>query len=206
MSKKSNKSSSEVVANKSNPKNKAKTQKQAAVQMGPEITLAQRLARCADACGLHVEHAAVNEKRLAEFGLTIADMTGEVIRDAKAIDRAYETSLKQRIEKLAPKPAAAAKPAEAKQDKPAKNSPDKKDNGPRKQVQIFGHSATAVLRWMGKNNWNAEDAGVAMTTMGAKYISDTTIRIQLRAGAKGERGEPAPITREQAKKLKEAAQ
>lgn len=72
------------------------------------------------------------------------------------------------------------------------------------RAEIFGYSVTAVLRWMGLNNWTFEDAGVACATLGAGGISDTTIRIQLAAGKKGERGEPAPLTKAQAKQLKQA--
>jgi hypothetical protein len=69
--------------------------------------------------------------------------------------------------------------------------------------QIFGYSATAVLRWMGANGFTFEDAGVVLASFGLAKMSDTTIRIQLTAGKKADptRGEPAPLTAAQGKKL-----
>lgn len=81
------------------------------------------------------------------------------------------------------------------------------DKAPRKmgkvvRAKVLGYSATAVLRWMGANDWSFEDAGVVMATAGAARISDVTIRLQLKAGKTGQRGPAAPITPAQAKKLK----
>ena len=73
----------------------------------------------------------------------------------------------------------------------------KKENA---RVSIFGHPATAVVRWMGKHGWTFDKARKALDKLGAK-IADTTIRIQLKAGANGERGEPANISKAEAKQL-----
>ena len=73
------------------------------------------------------------------------------------------------------------------------------------RAQIFGYSATSVLRWMGANGWGFEDAAVVMATIGAARIADSTIRIQLNAGRDGRRGPAAPVTPAQAKKLRELA-
>lgn len=73
------------------------------------------------------------------------------------------------------------------------------------RVKIFGYSATAVLRWMGANGWNFEDAAVAMATLGAHALADCTIRLQLKAGKDGARGPAAPITPAQAKQLRRAS-
>lgn len=70
--------------------------------------------------------------------------------------------------------------------------------------QIFGQPVTAVLRWMGKAGIEFDAAKCAVATLGCAGVSDTTVRIQLRAGAKGERGEPATLTRAQVKQIKAA--
>jgi hypothetical protein len=69
--------------------------------------------------------------------------------------------------------------------------------------QIFGLAATAILRWMGANGWNAEDAGVCLATYGLGAMSDSTIYIQLRAGKVGDatRGPVPTLTKAQAKEL-----
>lgn len=96
-----------------------------------------------------------------------------------------------------------AKPTKAEKQPKAEAAPSVK------RVKIFGCAPTAILRWMGKQTgkkaWTAEDALTALTTLGATTLSDATVRIQMKAGAKGERGKPANITPAQAKKLVEAS-
>lgn len=70
------------------------------------------------------------------------------------------------------------------------------------RMQIMGHSATAVLRWMGKQGWGFEDAYLALSWEAPCPLADVTIRLQLKAGRDGERGPPAPITASQARTLK----
>ncbi|HVS35728.1 MAG TPA: hypothetical protein VMS17_09105 [Gemmataceae bacterium] len=74
---------------------------------------------------------------------------------------------------------------------------------PRKSTrcEIFGHSATAVIRWMGANRWSFADCRAALAAHGAAGTSDATIQTQLRAGRKGERGPAATITSTQAEEL-----
>ncbi len=55
------------------------------------------------------------------------------------------------------------------------------------------HSVTSVLRWMGKAGWNKKQARAALTALGID-IADGTIQIQVAAGKKGERGEPANLS------------
>lgn len=76
------------------------------------------------------------------------------------------------------------------------------DKGVRQRNKVFNHHPTAVLRWMGTDHWDFEEARTAMKNMGIE-VSDTTIRIQLRAGKKGERGEPAKLTEQEMKMLYE---
>lgn len=61
---------------------------------------------------------------------------------------------------------------------------------------LFGHATTAVIRWMGKQNWKFKDVRESLNRMGVQ-VAEATIRAQLLAGRKGQRGEPAELTAEQ---------
>lgn len=49
---------------------------------------------------------------------------------------------------------------------------------------LYGVSATAILRWMGANDWSQDDALKALAAKGAS-VSPSTANIQMRAGKKG---------------------
>lgn len=66
---------------------------------------------------------------------------------------------------------------------------------------LHGFAATAIVRWMGKEGVDFARAKAILVANGLSDLSDSTIKIQLRAGAKGERGEPAALTAEQAAAL-----
>jgi hypothetical protein len=74
-------------------------------------------------------------------------------------------------------------------------------SGPR--VGIFGYPATAVVRWMGAKGIGFNDCVAILKAQGCDNLSESTIKIQLRAGAKADasRGEPANLTEEQSTKL-----
>lgn len=67
---------------------------------------------------------------------------------------------------------------------------------------VFGHAPTGVLRWMGTEGFTFKEARATLDSLGVE-ASDATIRAQLLAGKKGERGAPAPLTDEQKAKLQE---
>lgn len=67
---------------------------------------------------------------------------------------------------------------------------------------LWGHQPTAVIRWMGKEGWNFKQAKHALGHSGVD-VADATIRAQLLAGKKGERGAPADLTDEQKNHLQE---
>lgn len=59
-----------------------------------------------------------------------------------------------------------------------KTNPKSKSNGGVKRPKIFGHSATAILRWMGKQDYTVEEARKALEKMGAS-CSDSTIKSKM---------------------------
>jgi hypothetical protein len=68
------------------------------------------------------------------------------------------------------------------------------------RYNVMGHPVTAVLRWMGAHGWSKADALKVLSKLGCP-AADSTVYIQVSAGAKGERGEPAGLTPEQAAQL-----
>lgn len=62
--------------------------------------------------------------------------------------------------------------------------------------QLWNHQPTAVIRWMGKEGWSADDAKRVLDGMGVD-VEMSTIKTQLGAGKKGLRGPVAPLTDEQ---------
>jgi hypothetical protein len=80
---------------------------------------------------------------------------------------------------------------------------DEQLGGSKKRQVLFGHHVTAVLRWMGTDHWDFNEAKKALSKLRV-YPADPTIRIQLRAGKTGERGEPAPLKDEDINILYEA--
>lgn len=73
-----------------------------------------------------------------------------------------------------------------------------------KRSKLFGHPVTAVIRWMGAEDWDYDDAQKALLALNIE-MSESTIRAQLRAGKLAERGEPAELTDEQERQLYRAA-
>lgn len=76
---------------------------------------------------------------------------------------------------------------------------------PRAKTSLLGFPVTAVFRWMGKQGWTAAEAIATAKKMGVE-CSDSTAKIQVRAGATGDmsRGEPADLTNAQVAELNAA--
>lgn len=72
------------------------------------------------------------------------------------------------------------------------------------RYEMFGHPVTAVFRWMGKQGWTIEQAMKAIAHFNIA-CSPSTVKIQVKAGSVGQRGEPAALTAEQAQQLEQAA-
>lgn len=70
---------------------------------------------------------------------------------------------------------------------------------------LFGHPVTAVIRWMGKHEWDFKTASRALANCGGG-CAEATVRAQLRAGKLGQRGEPAKLTEAEVKKLTTASE
>lgn len=74
------------------------------------------------------------------------------------------------------------------------------------KFDIFGHSATSVIRALGKLHVPFKVVRKALEVkLGAEHVPSTnTIRAFLSAGHLGQRGTPAPLTAEQLEELKQA--
>jgi len=80
-----------------------------------------------------------------------------------------------------------------------------KDQTPKEKKQhedIFGHTVSAIIRWMGKNGWKFSEAQRVLEERGLTDVAEGTIRTYLQAGKQGLRGAPAELTPEQAHELK----
>lgn len=85
-----------------------------------------------------------------------------------------------------------------------KGKTEKQKEGPStrgQRYELFGYPVTAVFRWMGKQGWSVDDAMKAAAYYNIA-CSPSTVKIQVKAGAKGERGEPAELSSNQVKELK----
>lgn len=68
------------------------------------------------------------------------------------------------------------------------------------KITLFGYPPTSIVRWLGANGYPLSAAESVVDYYGLP-ISKSTISTQWRAGTKGERGEPAPLTKEQVAEL-----
>jgi hypothetical protein len=86
----------------------------------------------------------------------------------------------------------------------ADSPPSQGDEGSRPSYDCLGFPVSAVLRWMGAHDWTFAEAKKALAEL-CPECKKGTIRTYLRAGARGERGEPAGLTDAQVKRLEAAA-
>lgn len=66
---------------------------------------------------------------------------------------------------------------------------------------VLGFSATAILLWLGRQQYGIDDARKVMAHYGAKP-SETTFRVYLTAGRTGRRAEPPALNDEQAAEIR----
>jgi hypothetical protein len=170
----------------------------------------QRLADAADREGMTVEDIARRSDLCETYGVDQSQLTGALVHRAHELLRAQITETMQRLAALyhqrgTPDPDTESDELESRLARLDKKKPKKKrpaTSGAKARTKVFGHPVTAVLRWMGKRNWSVEEAQKALKHFGAEAAS-STCKIQLKAGKTGSRGEPAKLTRNQSKKLKE---
>jgi hypothetical protein len=81
---------------------------------------------------------------------------------------------------------------------PAKMSTGKKGSH---RYELYGQPITAILRWMGKNEWKYEDARNTLNKLGFTEVADPTLRAQLYGGKTGTRGEVPALDANQVETL-----
>lgn len=162
------------------------------------------LVRLADAEGMTPRGVSRHADLLAKAGLAKGDITEGVLLDATHRAKREAEALFERAAALNAKLAGDEAKIKGQEPKEAV-SKDRKapERGKVTKGTIFGHSITAILRWMGANGWNKEDAGVALATYGFGSVADSTIYIQLAAGRKGDatRGPVPELSKKEAKEL-----
>lgn len=139
-------------------------------------------------------------EKLKEAGLDDCALPESVIRQAKFHMMELSEKIRERIDKInnwnKPKP------------EPRKQSNDsvplRLPKGDGKRSNIYGFPVTAVIRWMGANEWTYKEALKCLTVLNIP-IAESTIRIQLNAGKTGARGEPAALTDSQGNELRQSA-
>jgi hypothetical protein len=136
--------------------------------------------------------------------------TLEALQDARENERPAATKTrepkKEKIVKTATKAKKTVKKAAPKSGERKAVTVAKPESKPAGSMFIFGQSVTSVLRWMGKDGFTFEEAKAALKTgKVSKMPADGTISIQIGAGKRGERGEPAKLSAEDQKVLRDAA-
>ncbi len=162
------------------------------------------LVRLADKQGMTPRGVSRHKDLLEEAGLAKDDITEGVLLDATHRAKYEAEALLERAQKLNARLAGDEARITGKEPtQPVSKVRKVAERGKVVRGAIFGHSITAILRWMGKKGWNKEDAGVALATYGFGSIADSTIYIQLAAGRKGDatRGPVPELTKAEAKEL-----
>lgn len=80
----------------------------------------------------------------------------------------------------------------------------KSANGKAKRTTIFGHSVTAVLRRLGLEGWEKEEAQDAIEAISGFRPAYVTVQTQFTAALRGERGEPASLSKKELQALRNA--
>jgi hypothetical protein len=140
-----------------------------------------------------------NERILDRYDLVPEDCTPIVVHHAQKIYSILDKEFYARVEAYN---ARFGTPEEFHQQDPAFSGISRASQSNQK---IFGYFATAVIRWMGVEKWNSTEAMRALKRLGC-VVQLSTVQAQLLAGKKGERGEPAKLTEEQANSLYNAAE
>lgn len=174
------------------------------------LDVVNSLALLADREGMTVRQVCRFDDLLAKVGIEKSDLSDDIIAAAVQCHRDGVDNTLRRARKInqgraddgrqsdTTKPTTDDQPAEV-VDKP------KRKMGKVVRGKIFDFSATAVLRAMGQMGFDFESAGVVLAYYGLGQMSDTTIKIQLKAGKDNDpsRGPAADLTPAQRKFLVE---
>lgn len=164
---------------------------------------ARRLARLCDIYSMRAVDVVLRPKLLAEAGLEDVPLPEAVVIEAQRLDREAAQAIRDRVERinalLAPARSVPTRQESVKE--LLSNSMHSKAPG-EKRSKIYGYPVTAVIRWMGKREWDVKESVRVLKALGVD-MAISTVRIQLRAGAVGDktRGEPAALTPDQIKEL-----
>lgn len=161
-------------------------------------TIATLIADLSDNHALTTDYVASSNRILAEAGLTVEVVGTDHVAAARSILLKRSRDLSKRVARF--------NGTHAGNDQTTNDTTEfkpKRKKHTQKRHKIFGHSCTAVIRWMGANDFTFEDAGVALAYYGAGNVSDTTIRLQLKAGKDGDqkRGPAADLTKAEERQL-----
>lgn len=161
-----------------------------------EHPTAVRLARAAEAGGVVAEVAAIRPDLLSPQGLDPEDVGPLDIRHAQQLANAHSAALGRYAR---PKSQSDLRSAADAGLAPLNREPEG-----RKRDTVLGFPATAVVRWMGKEEWTPQKADTALRALGLD-MNKGTLYAQLAAGRKGERGAPAALSPAQQQTLEDAA-
>lgn len=194
-----------------------------------KTTIEERLADAADYEGLTVEDLATDAKLLKKHRIAQTKLTGAIIHHAHELNRQRMQALldmastrndeiqKAENERFAitntesegertmktktTKTTKTSEPVEIQKAKASTRKGEKipaKPAAPARSLVFDKYAPTSVIRWMGTKKWDIADALRACKAL-MPDIAEATVRIQLNAGKKGERGEPAKLTRDEQK-------
>lgn len=103
------------------------------------------------------------------------------------------------------KPSTSSGPARVEKSEPEKKLKQSIGGRGGKRFELFGFPITAVLRWMGTDAFTYKEARKALDHFGLE-VADATIKAQLFAGKKGQRGPAADVDDKQAEELRKASE
>lgn len=163
---------------------------------------AANLARLCEDSGLTPEGAlSLGEETLDRYDLCLEDITPGVIHRAAGVMRELSSTIQLMVK--ARNANFGVNPPDFFEEKKQGHKESSNGDG-KKRTKLFGHPVTAVIRWMGaEGDWDKKKAKQALDKLGCD-VADATINAQLRAGAKGERGDPAKLREDEANELYEA--
>lgn len=178
----------------------------------PMGMIANKLSKLANNHGMSIKGVCRFPDLLEEVGLEANDIDPSDISEAEAKDRVDWATIQQRVDALnlkvkereqkaleqftAPKAAAVKEVLASTPSKPKTNATGGK------KAKIFGFPLTAVVRWMGKEGYSYPQVVSVLQHFDCEVVI-VTVKIQMSAGKKGQRGPPADLSLSQERQLHE---